>query len=113
MLKGEKHDLVIQKATELGAAAIVNVACQRSIPALSGERADKRQLRWGRVAAAAAQQCRRPGCRASAHRLGWRQRWPSYRPGRGSCCRRAWRRPADALGAGLRRRNERAGTTPE
>jgi len=61
MLKGEKHDLVIQKATELGAAAIVSVACQRSIPALSGERADKRQLRWGRVAAAAAQQCRRPG----------------------------------------------------
>ncbi len=61
MLKGEKHDLVIQKATELGAAAIISVACQRSIPALSGERADKRQVRWGRVAAAAAQQCRRPG----------------------------------------------------
>lgn len=59
MLKGERHDLVIQKATELGAAAILSVACQRSIPSLAGERADKRQARWLRVAQAAAQQCRR------------------------------------------------------
>lgn len=59
MLKGERHDLVIQKATELGAAAIVSVACQRSIPTLQGERADKRQARWLRVAQAAAGQCRR------------------------------------------------------
>jgi 16S rRNA (uracil1498-N3)-methyltransferase len=59
MLKGERHDLVIQKATELGAAAIVSIACQRSIPTLHGERADKRQARWLRVAEAAAQQCRR------------------------------------------------------
>jgi 16S rRNA (uracil1498-N3)-methyltransferase len=60
LLKGEKHDLVIQKATELGVARIVNVHCRRSVPVLGGERADKRLLRWQRVVQAAAAQCRRP-----------------------------------------------------
>ena len=60
ILKGERHDWVIEKATELGAARIVSLACARSVPSLSGDRADKRQGRWQRVAQAAAQQCRRP-----------------------------------------------------
>ena len=60
LLKGEKQDFVVQKATELGAAAIVPVACQRSVPQLGEERAEKRQQRWARIALAAAQQCRRP-----------------------------------------------------
>ncbi len=60
ILKGERHDWLIEKATELGASRIVNLACTRSVPSLSGDRADKRQVRWLRVAQAAAQQCRRP-----------------------------------------------------
>jgi 16S rRNA (uracil1498-N3)-methyltransferase len=60
LLKGDKQDFVIQKATELGAHAVVPVVCQRSVPQLEKERADKRQQRWTRIALAAAQQCRRP-----------------------------------------------------
>lgn len=59
LLKGEKMDLVVQKATELGAAQIVPVACQRSVPQLGEERGERRQKRWERIAVAAAQQCRR------------------------------------------------------
>jgi 16S rRNA (uracil1498-N3)-methyltransferase len=60
LLKGDKQDFVIQKATELGASAIVPVVCQRSVPQLGEERAEKRQQRWARIAVAAAAQCRRP-----------------------------------------------------
>lgn len=60
LLKGDKQDFVIQKATELGASEVVPVLCQRSVPQLGEERAEKRQQRWARIALAAAQQCRRP-----------------------------------------------------
>lgn len=60
LLKGDKQDFVIQKATELGVHELVAVACQRSVPQLEKERAEKRQLRWLRIAQGAAQQCRRP-----------------------------------------------------
>lgn len=59
LLKGDKPDFVIQKATELGAHAILQVACQRSVPQLGQERAERRQQRWLRIAQGAAQQCRR------------------------------------------------------
>lgn len=59
LLKGDKLDLVVQKATELGAHRIVLVACARSVPRLDEERADRRQQRYARIAQAAAQQCRR------------------------------------------------------
>lgn len=60
LLKGDKQDFVIQKATELGVSAVVPVLCQRSVPQLGEERAEKRQQRWSRIALSAAQQCRRP-----------------------------------------------------
>ncbi len=60
LLKGDKQDFVIQKATELGVSAVVPVVCQRSVPQLGEERAEKRQQRWSRIALSAAQQCRRP-----------------------------------------------------
>lgn len=59
LIKGERHDLVIQKATELGASQIISVVCARSVPDLDGARGEKRQARWLRVAQAAAGQCRR------------------------------------------------------
>lgn len=59
LLKGEKQDFVVQKATELGAARIVPVACRRSVPQLDSDQGEKRQKRWQRIAIAAAQQCRR------------------------------------------------------
>lgn len=59
LLKGEKQDFVVQKATELGTARIVPVACRRSVPQLDSDRGEKKQQRWQRIALAAAQQCRR------------------------------------------------------
>jgi 16S rRNA (uracil1498-N3)-methyltransferase len=53
--KGRKMDLVVEKATELGAAAIVAFSCERSI----GEAGEAKLERWRRLAAAAAQQCGR------------------------------------------------------
>lgn len=51
--RGEKMDWILQKATELGVAAIVPVASERSEVRLDGERADKRATHWREVVAAA------------------------------------------------------------
>jgi 16S rRNA (uracil1498-N3)-methyltransferase len=59
LAKGEKVDLVIQKATELGAARIVPFAAARSIVRLAGAKADERALRWRKIAEEAARQCGR------------------------------------------------------
>ena len=59
LLKGERMDLVVQKATELGAARIVPVAAARSVVRLEGERAEGRRQRWQRIARDAARQCGR------------------------------------------------------
>ena len=58
-LKGDRMELVIQKATELGVAEVRPVICARTDaaarPALQGSRQD----RWDKVAAGAAEQCGR------------------------------------------------------
>ncbi len=59
LAKGEKTDLVVQKATELGAARIVPFAAERSVVRLDRERADERVRRWRRIAEEAARQCGR------------------------------------------------------
>jgi len=60
LLKGERHDLVVQKATELGVRRIVTLLCKHCVPSLGHERAERRVERWQRIVRAAAQQCRRP-----------------------------------------------------
>jgi 16S rRNA (uracil1498-N3)-methyltransferase len=57
--RGERMDLVIQKATELGVAAIVPVLSARSVVRLSGERAARRRDHWRSVAIGACEQCGR------------------------------------------------------
>jgi 16S rRNA (uracil1498-N3)-methyltransferase len=57
--KGAKPDLVIQKATELGAARLLPWQAARSVVRLEGERAVDRTGRWRRIAAEAARQCGR------------------------------------------------------
>ncbi len=59
LAKGEKTDLVVQKATELGAARIVPFAAERSVVRLDGARAEERARRWRRIAEEAARQCGR------------------------------------------------------
>ena len=56
---GDRMDLTIQKAVELGAVAIHPVLTERSFVRLKGERSDSRREHWQRVAAAACEQCGR------------------------------------------------------
>lgn len=59
LAKGEKMDLVVQKATELGASAIAPFAAERSVVRLEPDRAEERAGRWRRIAEEAARQCGR------------------------------------------------------
>lgn len=56
--KGDKLELVLQKGTELGAAAFIAAACERSVVKLDGKEAQK-QTRWQRIVEEAARQCGR------------------------------------------------------
>ncbi len=59
LARGEKMDWIIQKATELGVAAIVPVSTQRSEVRLDRERAEKRLAHWRKIAISACEQCGR------------------------------------------------------
>ena len=56
---GEKMDLTVQKAVELGVTRIVPVMSRRSVVRLSGERAQRRGVHWQAVAVSACEQCGR------------------------------------------------------
>jgi 16S rRNA (uracil1498-N3)-methyltransferase len=53
---GDKMDLVVQKAVELGVSAIQPLQAKRSVVRLSGERLEKRGAHWQQVALAACEQ---------------------------------------------------------
>ena len=55
----DRMDALVEKATELGAAAIVPLVCERSVLRLEGERAARRVAHWQAVAVAACEQCGR------------------------------------------------------
>ena len=57
--KGDKLELVLQKGTELGAAAFHPVATVRSVVKLEPKRAEDRTARWMKIVEEAARQCRR------------------------------------------------------
>ena len=59
LAKGEKMELVIQKATELGVSRIVPLATGHAVVKLDGERGASRAERWRKVAQEAARQCGR------------------------------------------------------
>ena len=56
---GDRMDLTIQKAVELGVAAIQPILADRSLVKLKGERGDTRREHWQRIAEAACEQCGR------------------------------------------------------
>jgi 16S rRNA (uracil1498-N3)-methyltransferase len=56
---GDRMDLTIQKAVELGVSAIQPILAERSVVRLKGERGDSRREHWQRVAASACEQCGR------------------------------------------------------
>jgi 16S rRNA (uracil1498-N3)-methyltransferase len=57
--KGDRMDLIIQKTTELGVAAIVPVLTSRVVVKLDAKTAQAKQQRWQSIAQEAARQCGR------------------------------------------------------
>lgn len=57
--KGDKMDLIVQKSTELGVAAIIPVETKRAVVKLDEGKARQRVERWQRIGLEAAKQCRR------------------------------------------------------
>ncbi len=57
--KGDKMELIIQKAAELGAHEIVPVATRRSVVKLDAKKAEAKGKRWNAIAESAAKQCGR------------------------------------------------------
>ena len=59
LLKGEKMDYLIQKATELGVKEIIPFFSSRSVPLLEKPRRLRRHHRWEKIAIEASKQCGR------------------------------------------------------
>lgn len=59
MARGERMDLIVQKATELGAARIVALETERSVVRLDAAQAVRKAAHWRAVAIAACEQCGR------------------------------------------------------
>ncbi len=57
--RGERFELALEKAVELGVGAIIPLACQRSVPRWEGTRLDKKRERWQKIARTATKQCGR------------------------------------------------------
>lgn len=71
---GEKMDMTVQKAVELGVARIVPAISRRSVVRLDGERAVRRVEHWRGVAASACEQCGRNRV-PEVHALVGLERW--------------------------------------
>ena len=71
--KGDKMELIIQKAVELGVTAIVPVAMSRCIVKLDGKDAAKKQARWQKIAAEAAGQSGRGIIPTVETPISWKQ----------------------------------------
>jgi 16S rRNA (uracil1498-N3)-methyltransferase len=59
MPANDRFDWLIEKATELGVAAIQPLVCERSVARPTAERAERKREHWQAVAVAAAEQCGR------------------------------------------------------
>lgn len=56
LCKSDKFDSVIRHASEVGVAAFVPLACERSVVKLDASKAEKRRMRWESIAKSAAMQ---------------------------------------------------------
>ena len=59
LVKGDKFDFIVQKATELGVSRIIPLACDHSDVRLAGDQSLKRVERWQRISLEALKQCGR------------------------------------------------------
>jgi 16S rRNA (uracil1498-N3)-methyltransferase len=58
--KGRTMEAIIQKATELGAARVVRLLSERTVPNLEGDSAEAKREKWQQVAIEAIKQCGNP-----------------------------------------------------
>jgi len=56
MPANDRMDTLVEKATELGVAAIQPLVCERSVLRLAGERAERKRAHWQTIAQAACEQ---------------------------------------------------------
>ncbi|MBA8771685.1 16S rRNA (uracil(1498)-N(3))-methyltransferase [Staphylococcus coagulans] len=56
LIKGDKYEWLLQKATELGASAFITTQMDRSIVKLNKQKADKKVERWKKIVKEAAEQ---------------------------------------------------------
>ena len=56
MPANERMDILVEKATELGAAVLQPLLCERSVLRLTGERAERKRAHWQALAVAASEQ---------------------------------------------------------
>ncbi|MGE5305331.1 MAG: 16S rRNA (uracil(1498)-N(3))-methyltransferase [Alphaproteobacteria bacterium] len=59
LIKGDKMDYVVEKATELGVKAIAPFVSRYTVPKLNDRKAVQRAERWRKIALSAAKQCGR------------------------------------------------------
>jgi 16S rRNA (uracil1498-N3)-methyltransferase len=57
--RGERMDLIVQKATELGVARIVPVLAERSVVKLDAKQRERKREHWQAIANSACEQCGR------------------------------------------------------
>lgn len=81
--RGERMDFVVQKAVELGVAAIVPLLTARAVVRLDDARGARRQARWQAVAVSACAQCGRAWVPAVAAPVGIDAFLGALPPGRG------------------------------
>ncbi|TCV94008.1 16S rRNA (uracil1498-N3)-methyltransferase [Luteibacter rhizovicinus] len=102
--RGEKMDLIVQKATELGIARIVPLITERSEVKLDAARAEKRLLHWRAVAASACEQsgrARLPTIEAAQPLAAWLSTLGEGGPARLALLPEGTHRPADLKLEGL------------
>jgi 16S rRNA (uracil1498-N3)-methyltransferase len=78
LLKGEKTEFVLQKATELGVSGFIPFSSGHSVMRLTDKKAQDRLQRWQKIVRSAAGQCRRnriPEVRQPCH---WESLPPSF-----------------------------------
>ena len=71
--KADKLDFIVQKLTELGAAALVPVKMERCVVKLDEKDGKKRRERLSRISLEATKQCRRARVLEITEPMGWKQ----------------------------------------
>jgi len=78
--RGDRMDMILQKATELGVTRVVPLLCQRSVVRLDERQGETKSLHWRGVAISACEQCGRnrlPAIEAPARLLDYLGRPPT------------------------------------